>query len=59
MTKASRIGHGFDLHRLERGHDLIIGGVRLDHDRGCAAHSDGDVLYHAVTDAVLGGARAG
>lgn len=49
-----RIGHGFDLHRLEVGHDLIVGGVKLDHDWGCVAHSDGDVLYHAVTDAVLG-----
>ncbi len=50
-----RIGHGFDLHRLEPGRDLIVGGVKLDHDRGCDAHSDGDVVYHAVTDAVLGG----
>lgn len=49
-----RIGHGFDLHRLEPGLQLVVGGVRFDHDRGCAAHSDGDVLYHAVTDAVLG-----
>ena len=50
----TRIGHGFDLHRLEAGHALVVGGVKLDHDRGCVAHSDGDVLYHAVTDAVLG-----
>lgn len=50
----NHIGHGFDLHRLEPGHDLIVGGVKLDHDQGCVAHSDGDVLYHAVTDAVLG-----
>lgn len=50
----TRIGHGFDLHRLEPGHDLVVCGVKLDHDRGCAAHSDGDVVYHAVTDAVLG-----
>ena len=49
-----RIGHGFDLHRLEPGLPLIVGGVRLEHDRGCAAHSDGDVVYHAVVDAVLG-----
>ncbi len=49
-----RIGHGFDLHRLEPGLKLIVGGVELEHDRGCAAHSDGDVVYHAVTDAVLG-----
>ena len=50
----SRIGHGFDLHRLVEGKDLVVGGVKLAHDRGCDAHSDGDVLYHAVTDAVLG-----
>ncbi|MEM1108795.1 MAG: 2-C-methyl-D-erythritol 2,4-cyclodiphosphate synthase [Planctomycetota bacterium] len=50
----SRIGHGFDLHRLEQGLRLVVGGVKLEHDRGCAAHSDGDVVYHAVTDAVLG-----
>lgn len=49
-----RIGHGFDLHRLEPGLPLIVGGVRLEHDRGCAAHSDGDVVCHAVTDAILG-----
>ena len=54
MKTFPRIGHGFDLHRLESGHDLIVGGVKLEHDRGCVAHSDGDVLYHAVTDAVLG-----
>lgn len=49
-----RIGHGFDLHRLEPGHPLVVAGVTLDHDRGCVAHSDGDVVCHAVTDAVLG-----
>lgn len=49
-----RVGHGFDLHRLEPGLTLIIGGETLEHDRGCAAHSDGDVVYHAVTDAILG-----
>ncbi len=49
-----RIGHGFDLHRLEPGLPLVVGGVGLAHDRGCAAHSDGDVVYHAVVDAVLG-----
>ena len=57
MTDASaqpRIGHGFDLHRLEAGLPLIVAGQRLEHDRGCAAHSDGDVVYHAVTDAILG-----
>lgn len=50
----NRIGHGFDLHRLEHGHDLVVCGCKLEHDRGCVAHSDGDVVYHAVTDAILG-----
>ena len=52
--KHPRIGHGFDLHRLEAGRKLILGGHELAHDRGCAGHSDGDAVYHAVTDAVLG-----
>lgn len=50
----ARLGHGFDLHRLVQGKPLVVGGIKLDHDRGCVAHSDGDVLYHAVTDAILG-----
>ncbi|KAF8389347.1 hypothetical protein HHK36_026041 [Tetracentron sinense] len=49
-----RIGHGFDLHRLEPGYPLIIGGIDIPHDRGCEAHSDGDVLLHCVVDAILG-----
>ncbi|CAI5974160.1 unnamed protein product [Closterium sp. NIES-65] len=49
-----RVGHGFDLHRLEPNLPLIIGGVNIPHDRGCDAHSDGDVLLHCVVDAVLG-----
>lgn len=59
-TPHFRIGHGYDLHRLEplppggRGKPLILGGVRLSHDRGPVAHSDGDALLHAITDAILG-----
>lgn len=49
-----RIGHGFDLHRLEPGRPLVVCGERLPHERGCVAHSDGDVVYHAVVDAILG-----
>ncbi|KAJ6712542.1 2-C-METHYL-D-ERYTHRITOL 24-CYCLODIPHOSPHATE SYNTHASE [Salix purpurea] len=48
------VGHGFDLHRLEPGYPLIIGGIDVPRDRGCEAHSDGDVLLHCVVDAVLG-----
>lgn len=49
-----RIGHGFDLHRLEPNLPLFIGGIKIPHDRGCEAHSDGDVLLHCVVDAILG-----
>eukprot|EP00899_Mesostigma_viride_P004804 jgi/Mesvir1/14324/Mv09737-RA.1 len=49
-----RVGHGFDLHRLEPGYPLIIGGVNIPHDVGCVAHSDGDVLMHCIVDAILG-----
>lgn len=54
-----RIGHGFDVHAFTEGDHLIIGGVRLEHDRAFAAHSDGDVLVHAVCDALLGAAALG
>ena len=43
-----RIGQGWDLHRLEKGRPLIIGGVTIPFEKGCAAHSDGDVLIHAL-----------
>ncbi|EKU22275.1 2-C-methyl-D-erythritol 2,4-cyclodiphosphate synthase [Nannochloropsis gaditana CCMP526] len=49
-----RIGHGFDIHRLEAGLPLVIGGVKIEFEKGSAAHSDGDALYHSVTDAILG-----
>ena len=49
-----RVGLGHDTHRLAIGRPLVIGGVTFDHDRGPVGHSDGDVLLHAVTDAVLG-----
>ena len=65
MTHASdppayRIGHGYDLHRLEpiapagSGRPFVLAGLSIPHDRGPVGHSDGDVLFHAVTDAVLG-----
>jgi 2-C-methyl-D-erythritol 2,4-cyclodiphosphate synthase len=49
-----RIGHGWDSHEFKAGVPLIIGGVALKHDKGLAGHSDGDVLLHALTDALLG-----
>ncbi|OLO03113.1 MULTISPECIES: 2-C-methyl-D-erythritol 2,4-cyclodiphosphate synthase [Salinicola] len=54
-----RIGHGFDVHRFGDGDHLMIGGVRLPFDRGFVAHSDGDVLLHAVSDALLGACALG
>lgn len=53
------IGFGFDSHRFAEGRALVLGGVRIEHDRGLAGHSDADVLAHAVTDAVLGAAGLG
>jgi 2-C-methyl-D-erythritol 2,4-cyclodiphosphate synthase len=51
-----RVGVGYDLHRLAAGRPLMLGGVRLPFDRGLVSHSDGDVLLHAVIDALLGAA---
>ena len=51
-----RIGHGYDVHRFAEQRPLIIGGVTIPHSHGLAAHSDGDVLIHAVCDALLGAA---
>ena len=49
-----RIGHGYDVHALADGLPLRLGGVLIEHPRGCVAHSDGDVLLHALMDAILG-----
>lgn len=54
-----RIGHGYDVHRFGAGSEVILGGVRIPHDRGLEAHSDGDVLIHALCDALLGAIGAG
>ena len=54
-----RIGHGYDAHRFEAGRPLVIGGVTIPHSHGLAAHSDGDVLIHALCDALLGAIGAG
>ncbi|TVR75259.1 MAG: 2-C-methyl-D-erythritol 2,4-cyclodiphosphate synthase [Marinilabiliales bacterium] len=54
-----RCGLGYDVHQLEEGRRLIIGGVAIPHSKGCIAHSDGDVLLHAVCDALLGAASLG
>ncbi|MGN0997939.1 MAG: 2-C-methyl-D-erythritol 2,4-cyclodiphosphate synthase [Faecousia sp.] len=54
-----RIGHGYDVHRLVEGRDLILGGVKIPHTTGLLGHSDADVLLHAVSDALLGAAGLG
>jgi 2-C-methyl-D-erythritol 2,4-cyclodiphosphate synthase len=51
-----RIGQGIDFHRLEKGLDLWLGGIKIPSEKGCVAHSDGDVLIHAICDALLGAA---
>lgn len=54
-----RIGHGFDVHRFGPGDHLMIGGIKLPFEHGFVAHSDGDVLLHAVSDALLGACAQG
>jgi len=54
-----RIGHGYDVHRLGEERELILGGVKIPSAKGCIAHSDGDVLIHAICDALLGAASLG
>ncbi len=54
-----RIGQGFDAHRFGHGDHIMLGGVRVPHNRGIEAHSDGDVLLHAICDALLGAAGLG
>lgn len=54
-----RIGHGYDVHQLVEGRELVLGGVHIPFDRGLLGHSDADVVAHALMDAVLGAMRAG
>lgn len=54
-----RIGHGYDAHRFAAGRRLVLGGVDIPHDKGLAAHSDGDVVLHALCDALIGASGGG
>lgn len=54
-----RVGQGYDVHRFGKGDHIILGGVRIPHQQGLVAHSDGDVLIHAICDALLGAAAMG
>jgi 2-C-methyl-D-erythritol 2,4-cyclodiphosphate synthase len=56
---AMRIGHGFDVHGFGPGEAVVLGGVRISHERGLQAHSDGDVVLHALCDALLGAVAGG
>lgn len=57
--KKIRIGNGYDVHRLEDGLAMWLGGIRIEHGRGFVAHSDGDVLIHSLCDALLGALSLG
>ena len=54
-----RLGHGYDVHKLVEGRDLILGGVKIPYEKGLLGHSDADVLLHAVSDSLLGAAALG
>jgi 2-C-methyl-D-erythritol 2,4-cyclodiphosphate synthase len=59
MSESSRIGIGYDIHRLVEGRKLVLGGVQIPFERGLLGHSDSDVLSHAICDALLGAAALG
>ncbi len=59
MTIGLRVGQGFDVHALQEGRPLILGGVTIAHSHGLLGHSDADALLHAITDAILGAAALG
>lgn len=59
MNSDIRIGNGYDVHRLAPGLKLVLGGVEIPHQKGCVAHSDGDVIIHALCDALLGALALG
>lgn len=59
MSQEFRTGIGYDLHRLAEGRRLVLGGVEIPSEKGFEAHSDGDILFHALTDALLGAAGLG
>ncbi|MBN2349692.1 MAG: 2-C-methyl-D-erythritol 2,4-cyclodiphosphate synthase [Bacteroidales bacterium] len=52
-----KVGFGYDVHQLKPGNTFVLGGITIPHEKGCVAHSDGDVLIHAICDALLGAAN--
>ena len=59
LPEMIRIGHGYDVHRLVYGRDLILGGVKIEYEKGLLGHSDADALLHAISDSILGAAALG
>ncbi len=59
VSQDFRVGNGYDVHALKEGLPLVLGGVKLDFEKGCIAHSDGDVLIHSLCDALLGALALG
>lgn len=59
MECGLRVGNGYDVHQLAKGYKLVLGGVVIPHEKGCVAHSDGDVVLHALCDALLGALSLG
>ena len=54
-----RIGHGYDVHKLETGVKFVIGGIEIDHDKGAVGHSDADIIIHVMCDSILGALSEG
>ena len=59
MIPEFRIGNGYDVHRLAEGRKLVLGGIEIEYEKGCVAHSDGDVVIHSLCDALLGALALG
>ena len=59
INESYRIGHGYDVHRLEAGEKFIIGGIDLDHNKGAVGHSDADIVIHVICDSILGSVSDG
>ena len=55
----TRIGHGYDMHQLQKGTHIILGGIQIDSDYSVVAHSDGDIVFHSLSDAIYGSLAAG
>ena len=54
-----RIGHGYDVHKLETGEKFVIGGIEINHDKGAVGHSDADIIIHVICDSILGALSEG